>query len=45
VIVPDDIENIREGYRVINERTVKSDYLDDDFLLEQSPQIPGTSRS
>jgi ketosteroid isomerase-like protein len=42
LISPEDIEQIRDGYRLINERKVKTDFLSDDFLLEQTPGLPGT---
>ena len=41
MVADDDIEQIREGYRLINERKVTTDFLADDFLLEQSPGSPG----
>jgi hypothetical protein len=42
VITERDIEQIREGYRLINEREVVRDFIAENFLLEQTPGIPGT---
>ena len=37
------IDRIREGYRALNEeQRIDDSYVTDDFLLEQSPEIPGT---
>ena len=42
MIAPADIETIRDGYRLINQRIVKQDFFADDFVLEQTPGLPGT---
>jgi SnoaL-like domain len=39
----DDIALLRETYRILNEEgRLETDLFADDFLLEQSPQMPGT---
>jgi ketosteroid isomerase-like protein len=42
VITAEDIEQIRRGYDQINAGIVKTDSIHEDFVLEQSPGIPGT---
>jgi ketosteroid isomerase-like protein len=42
LISPEDIDRIRDGYRLVNQRQVMTDFLADDFLLEQTPGLPGT---
>jgi ketosteroid isomerase-like protein len=42
MITEDDIEHLRDGYRLINAREVRTGLLAEDFVLEQTPGIPGT---
>jgi ketosteroid isomerase-like protein len=43
VITDRDIEQIQRGYRVLNEQqAIDTSYVADDFVLEQSPELPGT---
>lgn len=45
MITPDDIENLRTAYRDFNAGDMREDLLTDDFVLEQTPAIPGTRRT
>jgi ketosteroid isomerase-like protein len=44
MITPQDIENLRAAYRDFNAGEMRADLLTDDFVLEQTPAIPGTRR-
>lgn len=44
MITPEDIENLRIAYRDFNAGVMREDLLTNDFVLEQTPAIPGTRR-